>query len=131
MISNIELLGRALCDSENGSVEVSKEVYWHFLEVLPPFDIGRYWFIFREGDGDIYHFENRGDSYYCKLNVGQMVTTDWHAIATITRTTDDSFKLLRIDMLTDDDVPDNWAILVNQLFDRPNGIEQAMGVQFR
>ena len=50
-------------------LEVSRSVYWHFLEVLPPMAMSRTGFVFREGAGLTIDFWQAGDAFYAKGGV--------------------------------------------------------------
>lgn len=41
-------------------VDIDQEVYQHCMEVLPPIDLGTWWFTMQEGDGDRILFEDHG-----------------------------------------------------------------------
>lgn len=53
----LEALGRG------EQVKISKEIYCHFMDILPPRTIGAGFFTFQEGDGDIIYFSECEDSY--------------------------------------------------------------------
>jgi len=66
-------------------IEISKKIYYHFLKVLPPVDIGLDWFVFQEGDGDQLHFTKADKQYYCYAKRLQLFTEDEDIFYTLKR----------------------------------------------
>ena len=123
----------AALQKTNGEVEVTRSLYWHFLEVLPPREMGPDYFIFQEGAGARLHFRKWGDQYFCHLLGDYLVTEDWHIHAAVRRNgIDQPFKLLFV--FTDDetgDVPDEFLDLMGKEFVSVSALAEAMNVTFR
>lgn len=61
-------LTAALYRSTSSEVPVTKSVYWHFLEVLPPLEINARSFKFQEGMGDVLSFSEFAERYTCQAD---------------------------------------------------------------
>lgn len=114
-------------------VRVTKSLYWHFLEVLPPRAMGSNFFIFQEGDGERLHFTCYGDSYYCHLLGDYLVTEDWKIHTAVSRhDVSQPFKVLFI--FTDSetcDTPEEYQDFVGKEFFTISELADAMKVSFR
>ena len=123
----------AALQNTGGEVEVTQSLYWHFLEVLPPKDIGPNFFIFQEGDGELLYFTQRGDHYYCHLLGDYLVTEDWKVHARVSRRQiDKPFKVLFI--FSDDEtceVPEEFHDFIGKEFVTVSALAEAMNVTFR
>lgn len=123
----------AALQKTNGEVEVTHSLYWHFLEVLPPKEMGPSYFTFQEGDGERLRFRKCGDQYFCHLLGDYLVTEDWHIHAAVSRNRiDQPFKLLFV--FTDDetcDVPDEFQEFIGKEFVSVSALADAMNVTFR
>lgn len=132
MIDTPKELSAAL-QKTGGEVEVTRSLYWHFLEVLPPRDMGPNFFIFQEGDGERLYFKQCGDQYYCHLLADYLVTEDWKIHAAVSRKEMNApFKLLFV--FTDEetcDVPDEFQEFVGKEFVSVSAIAETMNVTFR
>lgn len=117
----------------SGQVEVTKSLYWHFLEVLPPRVMGTDYFIFQEGDGERLHFSQLGDKYFCYLISSSLVSEDWRTHVLIWRDRMcDSFVVRYVHSDSDiTEVPDRYENIIGERFPRVCDIEEKMGVTFR
>ena len=74
MISDVTEMFRQL-ETVLGEVEISKELYWQFLEVLPPRDQGFRYFVFGEGDWMRVQFNETGDGKFSAFYKHEMVVS--------------------------------------------------------
>ena len=130
MINQPQELTKALYESDNCTVEVSKSLYWHFMEVLPPVRFGTDYFVFQEGDGEILHFSKTiGDHYSCALRRGMLHTDDWNLMVFINRDNlFQSFKVYDAFSQTEGIAEIVAADLIGKTFPNVKEISQAVGV---
>lgn len=134
MITEMNAMRKALQTSE-APVQVSKELYWHFLEVLPPRDMGANFFVFQEGDADRMRFTQLGDKYYCQLEADILVTDDWGLWVSIRRQCPSGhFKVDHLwsgDEQIGEDLEDQYSEFVGKEFPTVAALSDSMGVTFR
>lgn len=66
-------------NSSIDAVEISSEIYFDMLEILPPVDIGFDYFVFQEGEGDRIRFYRSAGRYYANLQSTLICTDDFEA----------------------------------------------------
>lgn len=130
MFDSSDKLWPALHSSKK-PVEISKRLYWHFLEVLPPRDMGTGYFIFQEGcDGDAYRFTEVGDSYYCEMVSETLITTDW-LIHIRVRRVDSSVKVCSVVSYSGAEGLGKAQSFMGRVFDTIDSMAQEMQLEFR
>lgn len=130
MITSNEKLWVALRSSSE-PVEITKEIYWNFLEILPPRDMGHNYFIFQEGsDGDVYRFTEIGDSYYCEMTSGTLVTTDWQLHVRVQRV-DNSVKVASVISYCGASALGKAQGFMGRIFETIDQMAQEMQLEFR
>lgn len=114
-------------------VEVSKNLYLHFMDVLPPKAFGRYFFVFQEGAGEVLRFTKVGNHYYCTLLKDNMISEDWKFHARIVRTdSSDKFELEYVISDDEDIYPhDRYTNFIGAKFSSPIELGEKLGVSFR
>lgn len=102
----------------NGKVELTQSLYTHFLEVLPPRDMGYNYFIFQEGEGERLYFSECDGYYFCYLLSDDLFTEDWKIQVGISRKKiTDPFKVL-------------FIYNNDQTLNTPDELEKFVGRQF-
>ncbi len=131
MIDSPEIL-LAKLHEVSSEIEISRELYWYFLEVLPPKDVGFDFFIFQEGDDEKLYFLRYLGRYYCYLLSNKLVTVDWELIVGIKRNSMDSpYSIEFVHTINEAFVPDKYQELIGKMFGTPSAIADEMSVTFR
>jgi len=132
MLNEPSELSKAL-QATNGQVEISKSLYWYFLEVLPPRNMGHNYFIFQEGDGERLYFSECSGKFYCYLISDLLVTDDFTVQVFITRKCmNDSFKVYTISIDDDsEDIIDDFDNFIGKSFSSVSSLAESMNVSFR
>ncbi len=117
-------------------VAVTKSLYWYFLEVLPPRDIGYGYFVFQEGDGEKLLFTDDcdagSDAYYCTLLSDTLMTEDFSLSVNISRgTASNTFTVNWINDHKNEVLSIQNTQMIGKEFSNPAAIERAMDVSFR
>jgi hypothetical protein len=112
------------------ALEISKEIYDHFQDVLPPLDIGLNYFVFQEGiNGDRLLFSRIGNRYYCtpeKLNV---CSEDWIFFGCLKRYSD-GFKVDDLYNI-DEELTNKQSGLIGLVVPSASALAEKLGVNFR
>lgn len=114
----------------SGSVKISKDLYAHFFEALPPKSVGANFFIFQEGDGEKICFNRIGnDEYYCHLLSDNLVSRDWKIQVAVARSkVSELFTLLCV--FNEEVNSDEFDEFVGKKFATIDSISESMGVAF-
>ncbi|WP_299945684.1 hypothetical protein [uncultured Microbulbifer sp.] len=114
-------------------VEVSERIYWYYLEVLPPVDMGLRQFVFQEGGGARLIFHEDSTRFTCALLSDCLVTKDFKYHITITRNRcTENFEIKGIfSGEFGKELPPNLFKFSGQSFSSPAAIEKGTGLNFR
>ena len=67
VFTNTDSVHDAVCNLAEGQTqEVDEAIFEYFLDVLPPRDMGRGWFMFAEGEEPLRFFWKRSGRLFCR-----------------------------------------------------------------
>lgn len=134
----LDSLGNIFTDSLRSAkrdVMISKDLYWYFLDVLPPREMGRGYFIFQEGDGARIRFAECGEEYYAELLRDSLVCSDWQVHINARRSVGCSFVITDFAIQSEEKVDPTVLTLLSGIngkeFETIHDIESYLGLKFR
>ena len=130
MIDTAKDLEKAIFKS-NQKVEITKSLYWFFLEVLPPKKIREDFFVFQEGCGESYYFSKFLDKYHCSLLSNTFCSVNYDVWVSIYRENErDLFTLVDVAFEESDFKLKYLRGFKGKKFKTPLEVSQAINISF-